>query len=72
MEHTENFPVRGYLVQIPREYSEGMDPWKVETIDSDELNRLGGVFDCAVPIYKWQDSVREAEKAEKEKARSDG
>ena len=72
MEHTENFPVRGYLVQIPREYSEGMDPWKVETIDSDELNRLGGVFDCAVPIYRWQDSVREAEKAEKEKARSDG
>jgi hypothetical protein len=72
MEHTDNFPVRGYLVQIPREYSEGMDPWKVETIDSDELNRLGGVFDCAVPIYRWQDSVREAEKAEKEKARSDG
>ena len=72
MEHTENFPVRGYLVQIPREYSEGMDPWKVETIDSDELGRLAGVFDCAVPIYRWQDSVREAEKAEKEKARSDG
>ena len=68
----DKFPVRGYLVQIPREYSEGMDPWKVETIDTDELTHLAGVFDCAVPIYKWQDSVREAEKAEKEKARSDG
>jgi len=72
MEHTENFPVRGYLVQIPREYSEGMDPWKVETIDSDDLNHRAGVFDCAVPIYRWQDSVREEEKAERDKARSDG
>ena len=71
MEHTENFPVRGYLVQIPREYSEGMDPWKVETIDSDELGRLAGVFDCAVPIYRWQDEMREAEKAKKERAKAD-
>ena len=71
MEHTDNFPVRGYLVQIPREYSEGMDPWKVETIDGDELNYLGGVFDCAVPIYQWQDKTREEEKAKKEKAKAD-
>ena len=48
-----------------------MDPWKVETIDSDELNRLGGVFDCAVPIYRWQDETREAEKAKKERAKAD-
>lgn len=71
MAHTGDFPVKGYLVQIPREYSEGMDPWKVEVIDSDELNLLGGVFDCAVPIYRWQDKTREEAKAKKEKAKAD-
>ena len=71
MEHTENFPVKGYLVQIPREYSEGMDPWKVEAIDGDELNYLAGVFDSAVPIYQWQYETREEEKAKKEKAKAD-
>ena len=48
-----------------------MDPWKVEVIDSDELNLLGGVFDCAVPIYRWQDKTREEAKAKKEKAKAD-
>ena len=69
---TAGVPRTGYLVQIPREYSEGMDPWKVETVEEWELDYLGGVFNSLLPVYQWQHEVREAEKAEKEKARSDG
>ena len=67
----DKLPVKAYLVQIPREYAEGMDPWKVEVIDQGELDYLGGVFNSLLPVYEWQDETREAEKAKKERAKAD-
>ena len=67
----DKLPVKAYLVQIPREYSEGMDPWRVEVVEREELDYLGDVFSSLLPVYQWQHEGREAEKAEKERAKAD-